>query len=88
MQERIADIPTRFVFESALELMSYTNVGSFTMAAKPGKKQGMPPAVILTPHTLTSQTLTPVTWSRTTPEARSPTPGTGYPTTYSPPPAP
>ncbi|KAJ1489238.1 magnesium-chelatase, subunit H [Baffinella frigidus] len=45
MQERIADIPIRFVFESALELMSFTQVGSFTMAAKPGKKQGMPPAV-------------------------------------------
>ena len=45
LQDRIADIPVRFVFESALELMSSTQVGSFTMKQTPGKKQGMPPAV-------------------------------------------
>ena len=45
LRERIADIPLRFVFESALELMSCTNVGSFQMAAPGGKKAGPPPAV-------------------------------------------
>ena len=45
LRERIADIPLRFVFESALELMSCTNVRSFQMAAPGGKKAGPPPAV-------------------------------------------
>lgn len=33
------------VFESALELMSSTQVGSFTMNTKPGEQRGPPPAV-------------------------------------------
>ena len=48
LKERMDKIPTRFVFESALELMSDTRVGSFTMGGppKPGeKKPGPPPAV-------------------------------------------
>ena len=45
LRSRIADIPLRFVFESALELMSCTSVGSFQMAAPGGKKAGPPPAV-------------------------------------------
>lgn len=38
LRSRIADIPLRFVFESALELMSCTSVGSFQMAAPSGQK--------------------------------------------------
>jgi hypothetical protein len=39
-------IPVRLVFESALELMSYTQVGSFNMKQGPGgEKKGPPPAV-------------------------------------------
>lgn len=45
LKDRIEKIPSRFVFESALELMSSTRVGSFSMASEPGKKQGMPPAI-------------------------------------------
>lgn len=45
LRDRLSKIPTRFIFESALELMSSTQVGSFSMASEPGKKQGMPPAV-------------------------------------------
>eukprot|EP00210_Caulerpa_lentillifera_P003376 g3220.t1 len=44
--ERSEHIQTRFVFESALELMSLTKVGSFTMASSNKKKsQGAPPIV-------------------------------------------
>ncbi|CAN0066909.1 unnamed protein product, partial [Discosporangium mesarthrocarpum] len=32
LKERIGDVPVRLVFESALELMSFTQVGSFSMA--------------------------------------------------------
>ena len=46
LKDRVAGVPTRFVFESDLELMSMTRVGTFTMAMKePGKKAGPPPAV-------------------------------------------
>ena len=46
LREKLEKIKTSFVFESALELMSETNVGTFEM--KPGKdgaKAGPPPAV-------------------------------------------
>jgi magnesium chelatase subunit H len=44
IKDRIGNIPTRFCFESALELMSETKVGSFSM--DPGKgPAGPPPAV-------------------------------------------
>ena len=44
--DAVEKIPTRFVFESALELMSTTSVGSFEMKPAPdGKKAGPPPAV-------------------------------------------
>ena len=48
LKERIDKIPTRFIFESALELMSETKVGSFKMGGPPApgeKKAGPPPAV-------------------------------------------
>jgi magnesium chelatase subunit H len=46
LQAAVAKIPTRFVFESALELMSTTSVGSFEMKPSPdGAKAGPPPAV-------------------------------------------
>jgi magnesium chelatase subunit H len=48
LKERIGKVPTRFVFESALELMSDTKVRSFTMGGPPApgeKKAGPPPAV-------------------------------------------
>lgn len=47
LTERIEHIPARFVFESALELMGKTRVGSFTMASPSGEgqQQGPPPAV-------------------------------------------
>ena len=51
-QERIGNIPARFVFESALELMSLTQVGSFSMkspAAQDGEGGGGgsgPPPVV------------------------------------------
>lgn len=44
LNERIQKIPLRFIFESALELMSSTRVGDFQMQAG-GKKSGPPPAV-------------------------------------------
>ena len=46
LRDAVAKIPTRFVFESALELMSETSVGSFEMKPAPdGQKPGPPPAV-------------------------------------------
>ena len=46
LRRAIEKIPTRFVFESALELMSETSVGSFEMKPAPdGQKAGPPPAV-------------------------------------------
>ena len=46
LRDAVAKIPTRFVFESALELMSETSVGSFEMKPAPdGAKAGPPPAV-------------------------------------------
>mmetsp|Transcript_2978 Transcript_2978/g.6554 ORF Transcript_2978/g.6554 Transcript_2978/m.6554 type:complete len:1763 (+) Transcript_2978:74-5362(+) len=45
LQSRIDDVPVRFVFESALELMSCTSVGSFQMASSGGGSKGMPPEV-------------------------------------------
>ena len=46
LREAIAKVPTKFVFESALELMSETSVGSFEMKPSPnGEKAGPPPAV-------------------------------------------
>lgn len=44
LRDRIKDIPVRFVFESALELMRETKVGTFKMATG-GKASGPPPAV-------------------------------------------
>ena len=41
LRDAVAKIPTRFVFESALELMSETSVGSFEMKPAPdGQKAG------------------------------------------------
>lgn len=46
LKARIDKIPIRLCFESALELMSVTRVGSFSMAQQaPGKKSGPPPIV-------------------------------------------
>ena len=46
LRERVADVPVRLVFESALELMSLTRVGTFEMKPKAdGSKAGPPPAV-------------------------------------------
>lgn len=44
LKERIERVPTRLIFESALELMSMTQVGTFTMGSG-GQSQGPPPAV-------------------------------------------
>lgn len=44
LNKHIQNIPYRFIFESALELMSSTQVGGFAMASG-GKKSGPPPAV-------------------------------------------
>mmetsp|Transcript_27930 Transcript_27930/g.78984 ORF Transcript_27930/g.78984 Transcript_27930/m.78984 type:complete len:1563 (-) Transcript_27930:449-5137(-) len=44
LRDRIGKVPVRLVFESALELMSCTQVGSFEMAPS-GKSKGPPPAV-------------------------------------------
>ena len=44
LQSLIEKVPYRFVFESALELMSSTKVGDFQMAPS-GKSAGPPPAV-------------------------------------------
>lgn len=45
LKERVDRVPTRLIFESALELMSMTKVGSFTMGTPGGEKAGPPPAV-------------------------------------------
>lgn len=47
LRARVQRIPVRLVFESALELMSSTQVGSFTMGGGGGggKAPGPPPAV-------------------------------------------
>jgi magnesium chelatase subunit H len=46
VKERVADVPVKFAFESALELMSETKVGEFEMKPAPdGRKAGPPPAV-------------------------------------------
>jgi len=46
LKGRLASVPLRFVFESALELMSETRVGAFEMAPPAdGEKAGPPPAV-------------------------------------------
>jgi len=46
LNARIKDVPYKFIFESALELMSSTRVGEFEMKPKSGgKKAGPPPAV-------------------------------------------
>ena len=45
MRQRITHIPIRFMFESALELMSETKVGNFEMKGSGGKAAG-PPAPI------------------------------------------
>ena len=46
LNARIKGIPYKFIFESALELMSSTRVGAFEMKPNPGgKKAGPPPAV-------------------------------------------
>lgn len=52
LRTRIENIKTRLVFESALELMSFTRVGSFTMGGEggkeggPGAQKGGPPPVV------------------------------------------
>ncbi|KAF5843563.1 hypothetical protein DUNSADRAFT_12825 [Dunaliella salina] len=43
LRPKIERVPLRFVFESALELMSCTKVGGFSMAG--GQQKGPPPAV-------------------------------------------
>ena len=45
LRERVQAIPVRLVFESALELMGSTQIGSFTMSSKPGEKKGPPPVI-------------------------------------------
>ncbi|QDZ18489.1 subunit H of magnesium-chelatase [Chloropicon primus] len=46
LKDKVESVPVRFVFESDLNLMGMTQVGTFTMAMKdPGKKAGPPPAV-------------------------------------------
>ena len=45
VRQRITHIPIRFMFESALELMSETKVGNFEMKGSGGKAAG-PPAPI------------------------------------------
>jgi len=46
LKDRVDAVPLRFVFESALELMSETRVGAFEMAPPAdGKKAGPPPVV-------------------------------------------
>jgi magnesium chelatase subunit H len=45
VKSRIDEIPIRFVFESALELMSETKVGNFEMKTSPGQQAG-PPAPV------------------------------------------
>lgn len=47
LRSRIEKVPLRFIFESALELMSMTQIGTFSMASnQPEKKSsGAPPIV-------------------------------------------
>ena len=45
LRERVQAIPVRLVFESALELMGSTQIGSFTMSSKPGERKGPPPVI-------------------------------------------
>lgn len=45
LRERLHRVPLRFAFECSLELMSMTQVGSFTMAANDGQSRGPPPPV-------------------------------------------
>jgi magnesium chelatase subunit H len=45
LKRRIEDIPTKFCFESALELMSETRVGEFNMMNSNKENSGPPPAV-------------------------------------------
>jgi len=46
LRERVMKVPVRLVFESALELMGCTKVGSFNMApGAGGEKKGPPPVV-------------------------------------------
>jgi magnesium chelatase subunit H len=45
LRARAAAVPTRLVFESALELMALTKVGGFTMGAPGAGPAGPPPAV-------------------------------------------
>lgn len=45
LKPRLERVPVRLVFESALELMSSTQVGTFNMNTKPGEQRGPPPAV-------------------------------------------
>ncbi|KAL3147924.1 Magnesium chelatase, variant 2 [Trebouxia sp. C0010 RCD-2024] len=45
LKARVDQIPVRLVFESALELMSSTQIGTFQMGASGGKSKGPPPAV-------------------------------------------
>ncbi|KAG1670953.1 hypothetical protein FOA52_011388 [Chlamydomonas sp. UWO 241] len=46
LKARLSAIPVRIIFESALELMSCTQIGSFNMTPQPGGgKQGPPPVV-------------------------------------------
>ena len=44
LRDAVEKIPTRFVFESALELMSTTSVGSFEMKPAPDGKSRPAPA--------------------------------------------
>ncbi|DBA83121.1 TPA: Magnesium chelatase [Trebouxia sp. C0005] len=45
LKSRVEKIPLRLVFESALELMSATQIGTFQMGSTGGKSKGPPPAV-------------------------------------------
>ncbi|KAL0032609.1 hypothetical protein WJX77_010520 [Trebouxia sp. C0004] len=45
LKSRVEKIPLRLVFESALELMSATQIGTFQMGSPGGKSKGPPPAV-------------------------------------------
>lgn len=47
LRSRIENVPLRFIFESALELMSMTQIGTFSMASSQSEKKssGAPPIV-------------------------------------------
>lgn len=46
LRERAAKVPLRFIFESALELMSMTKIGTFAMGGESStKSSGAPPIV-------------------------------------------